>query len=46
MAIALEHAARIAEAITAGTLPQAEGQAQVLAALSAAGTLDAGAHGV
>ncbi|WP_435057682.1 hypothetical protein [Streptomyces sp. bgisy060] len=45
VAIALDHAARIAEAITAGTLPLAEGQAQVLAALSAAETLDAGARG-
>jgi hypothetical protein len=45
VAIALEHAARIAEAITTGTLPQAEGQAQVLAALSTAETLDAGARG-
>ncbi|MEV5043548.1 hypothetical protein AB0N20_02330 [Streptomyces griseoincarnatus] len=45
VAIALEHAARIAEAVAAGTLPLAEGQAQVLAALSAAETLDAGARG-
>ncbi|MFC7983318.1 hypothetical protein RI578_41100 (plasmid) [Streptomyces sp. BB1-1-1] len=45
VAIALEHAARIAEAVTAGSLPLADGQAQVLAALSAAETLDAGARG-
>jgi hypothetical protein len=45
VAIALEHAARIAEAIAVGILPLAEGQAQVLAALSTAETLDAGARG-
>lgn len=45
VAIALEHAARIAEAVTAGSLRLADGQAQVLAALSAAETLDAGARG-
>ncbi|MFB8310124.1 hypothetical protein ACFC5T_16365 [Streptomyces sp. NPDC055961] len=45
VAIALGHAAVIASAITAGTLSLAEGQAQVLAALSAAETLDAGARG-
>ncbi|MFD7341529.1 hypothetical protein ACFV98_36980 [Streptomyces violascens] len=41
VAIALAHAARVAEAITVGILPLAEGQAQILAALSAAETLDA-----
>lgn len=45
VAIALEHAARVAEAVTAQTLPLAAGQAQVLAALGAAETLDAGARG-
>jgi hypothetical protein len=41
----MEHAARIAEAIAAGTLPVAKGQAQVLAALNAAKSLDAGSRG-
>ncbi|MGC4916356.1 hypothetical protein [Streptomyces albogriseolus] len=45
VAIALEHAARIAEAIAIGALPLVEGRAQVLAALGAAETLDAGARG-
>ncbi|MBK3625718.1 hypothetical protein JHN59_12865 [Streptomyces sp. MBT49] len=45
VATALEHAARIAEATAAGILQPAEGQAQVLAALSLAETLDAGARG-
>ncbi|WP_327740515.1 hypothetical protein OG749_46500 (plasmid) [Streptomyces nojiriensis] len=45
VAMALEHAARIAEATAAGTLQPAEGQVQVLAALSLAETLDAGARG-
>ncbi|MFE3558704.1 hypothetical protein ACFXKW_28170 [Streptomyces sp. NPDC059193] len=45
LATALEHAARIAEATTAGTLQPAEGQAQLLAALSMAETLDASARG-
>ncbi|MGW4548570.1 hypothetical protein ACWEN4_19670 [Streptomyces violaceorubidus] len=45
VAIALEHAARIAEAINLGTLALSEGRAQVLAALGAAETLDAGARG-
>ncbi|MEU6098912.1 hypothetical protein [Streptomyces sp. NPDC047079] len=45
MAMALEHAARIAGATAAGTLPLAEGQVQVLAALSLAETLDAGSRG-
>ncbi|RSS81679.1 hypothetical protein EF919_39980 [Streptomyces sp. WAC02707] len=45
VATALEHAARVAEAVTAGTLPLAEGQAQVLAALSMAETLDAKVRG-
>ncbi|MEU8544564.1 hypothetical protein AB0C52_31985 [Streptomyces sp. NPDC048717] len=45
--VALEHAAWIAEAeaITVGALPLAEGRAQVLTALSATETLDAGARG-
>ncbi|MFF9458073.1 hypothetical protein [Streptomyces flaveolus] len=45
VAMALEHAARVAEATAAGTLQLAEGQVQVLAALSLAETLDAGARG-
>jgi hypothetical protein len=45
VAIALEHVARIAEAVAAGTLPVTQGQAQVLAALGAAETLAAGARG-
>ncbi|MFI5822871.1 hypothetical protein ACIA8I_27820 [Streptomyces rishiriensis] len=45
VAVALEHAARIAEATAVGTLQPAEGQAQVLAALSLAETLDAVARG-
>lgn len=45
VAMALEHAARIAEATAAGVLQPAEGQVQVLAALSLAETLDAGARG-
>lgn len=45
VAMALEHAARVAEATAAGTLQPAEGQVQVLAALSLAETLDAGSRG-
>ncbi|MER6196031.1 hypothetical protein ABT234_01445 [Streptomyces sp. NPDC001586] len=45
VAVALEHAARVAEATAAGILQPAEGQVQVLAALSLAETLDAGARG-
>lgn len=45
VAAALEHAARIAEAVASGTLTMAEGQTQVLAALSVAETLDAGVRG-
>ncbi|QUW85846.1 hypothetical protein SMIR_41855 (plasmid) [Streptomyces mirabilis] len=45
VATALEHAARIAEATAAGTLQPAEGQAQVLAALNLAETLDASGRG-
>ncbi|MFD8417408.1 hypothetical protein ACFV2Q_37665 [Streptomyces sp. NPDC059650] len=45
VAMALEHAARIAEATAAGMLQPTEGQVQVLAALSMAETLDAGSRG-
>ncbi|MFI6688381.1 hypothetical protein [Streptomyces sp. NPDC050485] len=45
VAMALEHAARIAEATAAGALPLADGQFQLLVALSMAETLDAGSRG-
>ncbi|MFF9074488.1 hypothetical protein ACF1A9_19625 [Streptomyces sp. NPDC014872] len=45
VAAVIEHAARIAEAVATGALPAAEGQIQVLAALSVAETLDACARG-
>ncbi|WP_457541806.1 hypothetical protein [Streptomyces filamentosus] len=44
-AIVLDHAARIADALAAGTLPAEDGQQQLLAALSAAETLDAADRG-
>ncbi|AYG85301.1 hypothetical protein DWB77_07518 [Streptomyces hundungensis] len=46
VARALEHAARVSEAIAASTLQQANDQMQGLAALSITETLDAGARGM